>query len=154
MSEKSVCARAATIAQRVCDECDCELWDVEYKKEGTGYVLRVFIDKEDGVTTDDCEKVSRMMDGILDEEDFIEQSYCFEVSSPGIDRKLIKPEHFSTYLGHNVDVKLFSSVNGTKLFSESKLISYQDGIIEIEQGTELIKIELSNTAYVRLSFVF
>jgi ribosome maturation factor RimP len=154
MSEKSVCNRANALAQKVCDACGCELWDVEYKKEGTGYVLRVFIDKEGGITTDDCEKVSRMMDPMLDEENFIDQSYCFEVSSPGIDRKLIKPEHFRAYLGNNVDIKLFSPVNGTKLFSEVKLVDYKDRILLIEYKEEQIEIELANTAYVRVSFAF
>jgi len=154
MSEKGICARAGALAQKVCDACGCELWDVEYKKEGSGYVLRVYIDKEGGVTTDDCEKVSRMMDPMLDEEDFIEQSYCFEVSSPGIDRKLVKPEHFRAYLGQNVDVKLFSPINGTKLFTDASLAEYEDDFLVIEYQKERIKIEHANTAYVRVSFAF
>ena len=154
MSEKNVCAKAEFLAKKVCNACGVDLWDVEYKKEGASFVLRVFIDKEDGISSDDCERVSRMMDPMLDEEDFIDQSYCFEVSSPGIDRKLTKPEHFESYLGAAVDIKLFKALDGIKELNGVTLVEYHKDTIRIEQEEKIMDIELVNAAYVRLSFTF
>ncbi|MBS5138905.1 MAG: ribosome maturation factor RimP [Clostridium sp.] len=83
-----------------------QLWDVRFEKEGASWYLRLFIDKEGGVTIDDCENLSRTFDKILDEADPISQSYYFEVSSPGIGRDLVRPWHFERYLGQDVEVKM------------------------------------------------
>lgn len=154
MSEKNIVSRAEALAKKVCAESGVSFWDVEYKKEGNSYVLRLFIDKEGGVTTDDCERVSRTMDPMLDEEDFIDKSYCFEVSSPGIDRRLSRPEHFQASLGQNVDIKLFSPIKGAKLLQEAKLLGATEGAILVEYEKEQMKISLSDTATVRISFSF
>lgn len=101
-----------------------ELYNAEFVKEGRDWFLRVFIDytdektDEDGNTlyigTEDCEKVSRFLSEKLDEADPIEQNYYLEVSSPGMDRPLVKPEHYQRYIGEEVEIKLYRAINGTK----------------------------------------
>ena len=90
-------------------ENDLMLWDCEFVKEGRDWFLRVYVDRTDGeyVSTDDCEKVSQFLSDAMDERDPIEQNYYLEVSSPGMDRELIKPEHFQACLGQEVEVKTY-----------------------------------------------
>lgn len=94
------------LAKPLIEQMNLELWDVRFEKEGASWYLRVFIDKEGGVTIDDCETFSRAFDKILDEKDPISQSYYFEVSSPGIGRDLVRPWHFTRYIGQDIEVKL------------------------------------------------
>lgn len=98
------------LAKPVVEQMGLQLWDVRFEKEGASWYLRIFIDKEGGVTIDDCENLSRAMDQILDDADPISQSYYFEVSSPGIGRDLVRPWHFQRYLGQDVQVKLIRPV--------------------------------------------
>ena len=97
----------AQLARPVVEANGCSLWDVEYVKEAGSWYLRVYIDKETGVSIDDCEAVSRVLSDLLDEADPIQDPYTFEVSSAGADRALKKPEHFQAYLGALVDVKFY-----------------------------------------------
>jgi ribosome maturation factor RimP len=85
-----------------------ELYDMEFVKEGGNRILRLFIDKEGGVDLNDCERVSRAVSTVLDEHDPIESSYRLQVGSPGIERRIVKPEHFRRYVGHRVTIKLFA----------------------------------------------
>ncbi len=116
-------------------ENDLELWNVEFQKEGRDWFLRVYIDKSDPkeyISTDECELVSRELSEKLDKLDPIEQNYYLEVSSPGMDRELTKPEHFAKYMGEMVDVKLFKPLEGSKEY-EGKLIERaEDGSLTIE----------------------
>jgi ribosome maturation factor RimP len=96
----------AELAEPVARELRLLLWDVRFEKEGSGWYLRYLIDKEGGVAIDDCERFSRRVDKLLDETDPIEQSYILEVSSPGVERELIKPEHFERFAGSLVRVRL------------------------------------------------
>ena len=105
---------AANLAKPIVEANGCTLWDVEYVKEAGVWYLRVFIDKEGGVCSDDCVAVSQAMDPLLDEADPIEGSYTFEVSSAGADRALKKPEHFAAFLGSEVEVKLYRPDGGRK----------------------------------------
>ena len=108
---------AATVAELVSETVvanGCELWDVEYVKEGADWHLRITIDKEGGVGIDDCERVHRAIDPILDHADPIEGSYYLEVSSPGIERELKTDRHLSASIGALVQAKLFAPLNGTK----------------------------------------
>ena len=88
-------------------ELGYDIWDVEYVKEGADMHLRITIDSEDGIDIDDCEKVHRAIDPLIDEADPIEESYLLEVSSPGIERRLRTPEHFLACIGETVNLKLF-----------------------------------------------
>lgn len=113
--------RPKNIAERVRDllfdtvlAADCYLWDVEYVKEGAEWILRVVIDSNEGITLDDCERVTRAIDPILDEADPIESSYRLEVTSPGVERPLTRPDHFEACIGDTVEVRLFAPRNGEK----------------------------------------
>ncbi|MBR6473308.1 MAG: ribosome maturation factor RimP [Firmicutes bacterium] len=103
-------------------ENDLTLWDAEFTKEGRDWFLRVFIDRTDGeyVSTDDCELVSQFLSEKLDERDPIEQNYYLEVSSPGMDRELIKPEHFMASLGKEVEVKTYVPIKGYAELTEEE----------------------------------
>ena len=127
----------------------CLLWDVSYEREGGRQILRVTIDKEEGVSIDDCERVHRAIDPILDEADPIPESYVFEVGSAGIERELKRPSDFETFLGSEVEVKLYQPVNGQKSFI-GKLVSYHDGVTEIEVKGKSFCFNKQQTAQVRL----
>ena len=94
------------LAQPFADQLGLMLWDVRFVKEGAAWYLRYLIDKEGGVTIDDCVALSRLINPVLDEADPIDQSYCLEVMSPGIERELTRPEHFEAYLDWAIVVKL------------------------------------------------
>lgn len=114
-----------------------ELVDVEYVKEGSDYFLRAYIDKEGGVTIDDCEAVSRPLSDMLDEEDFIPDAYILEVSSPGLGRQLKKEKDFLRSIGKEVDVKLYKAVEKRKEFSGILLQNEADSILIEEEGNRL-----------------
>lgn len=126
--------RTRELALPVAEELGLTLWDVKYVKEGASYYLRIFIDKAEGVTINDCEDFTRLMNPILDEYDYIADSYYFEVSSPGLGRELSLPEHFEAFLGEDVRVKLYKADDGKKEYI-GKLISYGEEI-KLETDTE------------------
>ena len=117
--------------------------------EGNWY-LRVYIDKEGGVTIDDCEAVSRALEAKLDEADPIEQAYILEVSSPGIDRPLKKDEDFVKYQGEMIDVKLYKAQEGRKQF-QGKLLGLADGVVSLEEDGKIFAFERKDIASVRLA---
>jgi len=129
----------------------CELWEIEYIKEPSGWVLRVYIDKPDGITLEDCEAVSRELDPILDEnEDIIPGSYTFEVSSAGAERRLKRPSDFERFMGHLVEVKLYKSKDGQKIYlGDLAGYSKEDGI-SIDCSGKSITFEHAEVANVRL----
>ena len=94
------------LAESIAAELGLRIWDVTFTKEGASYYLRIFIDKDGGVGIDDCEAFSRAIDAPLDELDPIEQGYCLEVCSPGVERSLTKPAHFTACLGQRVQVRM------------------------------------------------
>ena len=104
------------ILQPIVDANGFELVDVEYVKEGGTWYLRAYIDKPGGITVDDCEMVSRAANDILDEKDFVEDSYVFEVSSPGLGRPLKKEKDFARSLGEEVEIRTFRPINRQKEF--------------------------------------
>ena len=129
-----------------------ELVDVEYVKEGSTWYLRAYIDKEGGITVDDCEIVAREMNEILDREDYIEDSYVFEVSSPGLTRPLKKEKDYAKSIGKLIDIKLYKAVEGLKEYT-GVLKEYDKDNITIEIDDNLIKIERSNLAMIRWAYV-
>ena len=114
--KKSTAERVWDMAEPLARELGLSIWDVQFGKEGADWYLRVFIDKEGGVSIDDCEAVSRPVSDLLDEADPIEGSYTLEVSSAGADRALKKPEHFEKFRGEEVEVKLYRPREGRKEF--------------------------------------
>ena len=139
----------AQLAAPVVEQAGCSLWDVEYVKEAGEWFLRVYIDKEGGISIDDCEAVSRPLSDLLDEADPIEGSYTFEVSSAGADRVLKKPEHFARFQGQEVEVKLYRPRDGRKDFV-GVLQSWQDGDVTLDVGGEPAAFEKKEIALVRL----
>ena len=145
--------QVAAFAQPIVEAQGCSLWDVEYVREGSDYILRLYIDKEGGVDISDCEAVSRAVDPILDEQDPIPGSYQFEVCSAGLERPLKRPGDFIRFLGSPVTVKLYRPHNGLKEIP-GILRGYEDGKVTIEAGKETITFEKSQVALVRLRVEF
>ena len=143
----------ASFAQPVVEEKGCQLWDVEYVREGSDYFLRVYIDKDGGVDINDCEAVSRALDPILDEKDPISGSYHFEVCSAGLERALKRPEDFQRFMGSPITVKLYRPYNGLKEIP-CTLTGYEDGKVTVLSGKETITFEKSQVALVRLRVEF
>lgn len=139
----------AALALPVVEAVGCTLWDVEYVKEAGSWLLRVYIDKEGGVSIDDCEAVSRPLSDRLDEADPIEGSYTFEVSSAGADRALKKPEHFQKFLGDEVEVRLYRPREGRKEFV-GLLKAYEDGGVTLDMNGRETVFAKQEIALVRL----
>lgn len=143
--------KVMALAEPIARAAGVDIIDIEFKKEGKDWFLRVYLDKEGGVSIDDCETVSRSLSDVLDAEDPIEQNYCLEVSSPGADRILKKEREFLYYIGRAVDVKLYKAADGKKEFSGT-LAGYQDKTAQIVCDGQTIDVPLSEAAYIRLSF--
>ena len=139
----------AALARPVAEQAGCALWDVEYVKEAGTWFLRVYIDKEGGVSIDDCEAVSRPLSDLLDEADPIQGSYTFEVSSAGADRVLKKEAHFVQFQGAEVELKLYRPREGRKEFV-GVLKGYADGAVTLDIAGEEISFEKPEVALVRL----
>ncbi len=130
------------------------IYDVEYVKEGPDYYLRAYIDKDGGVTIDECEAVSRALSDALDENDFINDAYILEVSSPGLGRVLKKDKHLEYSLGEQVEIKTYQPIDKQKEFAGSlKAFDAQTITIESEDGTQRV-LNRSDVAQVRLALDF
>ena len=140
------------LAQPVAENNGCELWDVEYVTEAGTHYLRVYIDKREGVSIDDCEAVSRELDVILDEVDPIPESYVFEVSSAGAERALKRPSDFERFMGETVEVRFFKNIDGRKSVIGT-LAAYVDGDVTVQVGKETLTFEKAQIAQVRLRIV-
>ena len=143
----------ASFAKPVVEAHGCELWDVEYVREGSDYFLRIYLDKEGGVDINDCEAISRALDPILDEKDPIAESYHFEVCSAGLERTLKRPGDFERFMGSNITVKLYRPRNGLKEIP-CVLTGYENGAITVTAGKETITFAKSEVALVRLRVEF
>lgn len=123
------------------------LWDLDFKKEGPQWLLRVYIEHEPGgVTLGDCETVSRDLGTALDVEDIIPHAYTLEVSSPGLDRSLTKPEHYRKCVGTQVRIKTYQLINGEKVF-RGKLVEFDGTVAVLEPGKgDLLRIPLKSIA--------
>ena len=145
-------ARTEELLLPIAEANQVEIYDIEYVKEVGDWYLRAYIDKEGGVTINDCEAVSRALSDALDAEDFVEDAYILEVSSPGLGRLLKKDKHFSRSLMEEVEIKTYKPVSGGKEFS-GRLAAFDDRTITIlpEEGGELV-FDRSDVAAVRLAF--
>lgn len=144
---------SAKLAEPVVTSLGCSLWDVEYIKEAGSFYLRIYIDKPDGVSIEDCEAVSRTLSDLLDEADPIQEPYTFEVSSAGADRTLKRAEHFAAFMGKPVDVRLYKTVNGSKAHT-GILADYQDGNVSLTCGQETLLFSKQDVSHVRLHVSF
>ena len=146
--------RTEELITPILDRMNFELADVEYVKEGGTWYLRAYIDKEGGITVNDCEAVAREMNEILDREDFVEDSYVFEVSSPGLGRPLKKEKDYIRSMGKEVEIRTYRAINREKEFY-GILSAYDENTVTIktEDGTEMT-FEKSDIALIRLAFDF
>ena len=140
-------------AQPMVESFGCKLWDVEYVREGSERFLRLYIDKDGGVDIEDCEKIHRAVDPVLDEKDPIAESYHFEVCSAGLERVLKRPGDFEQFMGSAITVKLYRPRNGLKEIP-CVLRGYEAGKVTVEAGKETITFEKSEVALVRLRVEF
>lgn len=144
-------AKTEQLIQPLIDAQNFELVDVEFVKEGNEWYLRVYIDKEGGITVDDCELISRQFNEILDREEYITQQYIFEVSSPGLTRPLKKEKDYKRSVGKLIDIKLFKPVDKQKEFT-GILKAYDDNTITLSLDEEDLVFERTNLAMIRLAF--
>lgn len=147
-------AKTEELLQPILDEHHFELVDVEYVKEGGTWYLRAYIDKEGGITVDDCEVVSRAANDLLDEQDFIEDSYIFEVSSPGLGRPLKKEKDYVRSKGKKLEIRTYRTVDKKKEFYGILKDWDENSVtIEDEDGKEMC-FQKSDIALIRLAFDF
>lgn len=138
------------IAEPIAEELGLAIWDIRFVKEGADWFLRIFIDKDGGVGITDCENMSRAIDKPLDEADPIEQSYCLEVSSPGLERELTRESHFEVCKGEKIKVKMIRAVDGVREFSG--ILESSEGmsiVLRLEDGSAM-NIEKKETSYIKL----
>ena len=130
------------------------LWEMELRKHGPQWLLRIYIDRETGgVTLGDCEAVSRDLGTLLDIEEIVPHAYALEVSSPGLDRSLSRPEHYRKCMGSLVKIKTFQPINGGKVF-KGKLTGLEDRVAVLEQDSgEILRIPLDNVSKASLEVV-
>ena len=151
MQAKQIVARVEELVRPLCEQAGVSLWDVEFEKEGGQYMLTVTVDHPDGVNIDQCEQVSRALDPMLDEKEFDSMpSYTLCVSSAGLSRRLKKPEHFTAFLGHTVEVGFYKPVGGAKQV-EGTLVAYDNGSVTLEVGGQRTVYEPTDIAAVRLA---
>ena len=140
------------LCEPIVTELGLRLWDVRYVKEGAQWYLRVFIDKPGGVDINDCERVSRAINDPLDELDPIENAYCLEVCSPGIERELVRDEHFEQFLGADVMVRLRRPIEGIGRDLDGRLKAYADGEVTIvdHAGENELTFSKKDAAWIKL----
>jgi ribosome maturation factor RimP len=141
--------RVRFLADPIVSSAGMELVEVQYRREARGWVLRLLIDKEGGVTLDDCTLISREVGRNLDVEDFISTPYTLEVSSPGLNRPLKTERDYLKYRGHLIRVKTFSPVGNRRQF-KGKLLGISNREIEIQVDQEVCQIPLANVAKAHL----
>lgn len=152
MAKQNTAQTVRELLEKTITDMGYMLWDVEYVKTASDWRLIITIDNEDGITIDDCEKVHRTIDPILDDADPIENSYRLEVSSPGIERELRTDEHIYFCLGMPVSAKLFAPVNGKKTY-EGILAGYDGDTITIALS-DSESIGLLHSAVSKLSTLY
>ncbi len=152
---KNIAELVAGLIREAVEECGCTLWDVELVKEGSDLSLVISIDKEGGVSLEDCEMVNDAVDPIIEEADPIDEGYYLEVSSAGLERELSKPEHIRAYIGSNVSVKLYAPMDGRKNF-EGALSAFDEEskTVTVKEGENETVIELSKIAVMKNTVEF
>jgi len=140
------------IARPIAEGLGLSIWDVRFLKEGSQWFLRVFIDKDGGVDINDCERMSRALDEPLDEEDPIAGEYILEVSSPGVERELVRPEHFEQFIGADIMVKMIRPIKGIGKEFKGVLTAYEGGEVTItdHSGENTVTILKKDAAYIKL----
>lgn len=152
--KKSTEAMIEELVLPITNENNIEIVDVEYVKEAGEYYLRIFIDKDGGVSLNDCEVVTRAINPILDEKDPIKENYFLEVSSPGLDRPLKKEKDFGRYAGRDVEVKLYKPINGLKHFEAELVELAENKVVKLIVDGEEMEFDKKDIALIRLAVKF
>jgi ribosome maturation factor RimP len=159
IAQESVAERARQLLEPVLARDEFELVEVEWQREGGAWVLRLFIDKPGGIGVDDCHAASRLVETILDVEDFIEPAYSLEVSSPGLERPMRKPEDFQRFAGQRAKVKAFGPIESAPGLPPRKqwtgtLCGFSGGAVEIEADGRVHRIPVDRIAKAHLEYDF
>ncbi len=150
-SRKNIAETVSELIKPFVEAQGCSLWDVEYVKEGAKQILRITIDREDGVDIDHCEAVHRAIDPVLDEADPIPVQYYLEVSSPGVERELRLPFHFIYAVGQHVDLKFYTAVDGVKKLT-GILTRFDSEAETVEVDGKIIPLEKISRANIHFNF--
>ena len=154
MTNKELIRRVTELVTPICQQAEVSLWDVTFEKEGRQHVLTVYIDREEGVNITHCEQVSRALDPLLDAKVFDSlPPYTLTVSSAGLERPLIRPEHFQWALGKEVNLSFYKATNGVNELVGT-LVSHDGVQMVIREGEEEKTFAVSDVARVRLHFSF
>lgn len=147
-----MCEAVRTLAEPIAAECGVEIWDVRFVKEGAEKYLRIFIDKEEGVSIDDCEAVSRALDEPLEKNDPIKEPYILEVSSPGLERELTRAEHFDRFIGADIMVRLIRPMEVLGRDFCGVLTAHDKDTVTVtdHSGENQVTINKKDTAWVKL----
>ena len=155
MTGKEIIKRVSALAEPICAANGLSLWDVTFEKTGRSYMLTVFVDRESGVNIDDCERVSRAVDPLLDGDEFASlPPYTFSVSSAGLQRRLTRPEHFEWAVGKSVDIAFYKARGGQNGMTAVFRGRQDDAYLFSTAENEDIKIPAAEIADVRLHFDF
>lgn len=150
MAKQNTVSEVEKLCAPIADEQGVELWDVRFQKEGTDWYLRVFIDKDGGVSIDDCVDFSRALSKVLDDNDPISQSYMLEVASPGVERELVRDSHFEKYIGSPIMMRTIRPIDNVRDFN-GILTAYKDKQITVKlQDDSEITVSKKDTSYVKL----
>ena len=158
MAREDISARVAGMLDEYLADRELEIYRVTYRKEGRDWILRVFLDKtadseSEYVSIEECEDVTRYLSDRLDEEDFIDRSYNLEVSSPGLDRELIKDSDYVRFAGRTVEIRTYEQIAGSKNF-EAVLIGRDDGVVTVETGSGRLEIPYDKISKINLAVIF
>ena len=158
MAREDITARVSELLEEYLAANGLEIYRITYRKEGPGWILRVFLDKPadadtEYVSIDECEAVTRYLSDRLDEEDIIDRSYNLEVSSPGLDRELIRESDYVRFAGRAVEVKTYEQIEGNKFF-EGILVGKENGIVTIDTGGRELGIPEQKISKINLAIVF
>ena len=158
MAKEDIAKKVSDLLNEYLSDKPLEIYQIQYKKEGKDWILRVFLDKPIGssdeyVNINECEDVTRFLSDKLDELDFIDRSYKLEVSSPGLDRELIKDSDFERFKGRLVEIKTYEQINGTKNF-EGILVSKINDIVTIKIDDDEIELPSQKISKINLAIIF
>ena len=152
--KKNIESTIEELVQPIVDARNIEIVDIEYVKEAGQFYLRIYLEKEGGITLDDCAEVSRELNPILDEKDPIKDNYFLEVCSPGLDRPLKKDKDFERYKGRDVEIKLYKPMNGSKQFEGELVGLTEDNNIKVIIDGEEVDFTRKEVALIRLAIKF
>ena len=149
---KNIVSSVWNLVEPIAHNLNLNIWDIQFLKEGLHHYLRIFIDSENGITVEDCEKFSRAIDKPLDELDPISQNYLLEVCSPGINRCLTRDEHLKKFIGHKIIVRFIRPVNKNIKQINGRLLSFDENILSIHSEDEMERLDIlrKNIAFIKL----